>query len=159
MLKMYEVPAQINACFDHETESYDLDLIKKVEMETKDKAIAYVAVIKNLAGEAAAVDAELRRLRQRADTIERNKQSLTKALLFGMQALSVEEFSNGVHKVRRQVSPMRIDIVSEERVPAEFKTEVVTVKIDKKAIADAIKRDGVIPDGVEAHQDEHLRIS
>lgn len=159
MLKMYEVPSQINACFNHETESYDLEAIKAVEMETKDKAIAYVAVIKNLAGEAAAVDAEIRRLRQRADIIDRNKQSLTKALLFGMQALGIEEISNGVHKVRRQTSPLRIDITNEEKIPTEFKTEVVSVKIDKKAIADAIKRDGVIPEGVEAHQDEHLRIS
>lgn len=159
MLKMYEVPSQIAACFDHETESYDLDLIKKVEMDTKEKAIAYICVIKNLAGEAAAIDAELKRLKARANTIETNKQSLTKALLFGMQALAIEEITNGVHKVRRQVSPLRIDIVNEDAIPTEFKTEVVTVKIDKKAIADAIKKDGIIPEGVEAHQDEHLRIS
>lgn len=156
---MYEVPSQIHACYDHETESYDLDLIKKVEMDTKEKAIAYICVIKNLAGEEAAVNAELKRLKERAATIDRNKQSLTKALLFGMQAMGIEEISNGVHKVRRQISPMRIDIINEEAVPSEFKTEVVSVKIDKKAIADAIKKDGIIPEGCEARQDEHLRIS
>lgn len=159
MLKMYEVPSQIAKCFNIETESYDLDLIKKVEMDTKEKAIAYICVIKNLAGEEAAINAELKRLKARASTIESNKQSLTKALLFGMQALEIQEITNGVHKVRRCQSPIRIEVVNDDAVPAEFKREVREVKIDKKAIADQIKKDGIIPEGVEAHQDEHLRIS
>ena len=159
MLKMYEVPAQIHACYDHETETFDLEAIKRVSLDAQAKAVAYICVIKNLAGEAAAVDAELKRLKERSATIDRNKQSLTKALLFGMQALSIEEIDNGVHKARRCQSPLRVDIVNEEAVPASFKTEVITVKIDKKGIADAIKATGEVPEGVEAHRDEHLRIS
>jgi len=159
MLKMYEVPSQIHACYDHETETFNLDLIKKVEMDTKDKAIAYVCVIKNLAAEAHAVKAELDRLKSRLATLDQNQQSLTKALLFGMQALNIEEISNGVHKARRCQSPLRIDIVNEDAVPDAFKKIETLVKIDKKAIADQIRANGEIPDGVEAHRDEHLRIS
>lgn len=159
MLKMYEVPSQIQACFNHETETFDLEAIKAVQLETRDKALAYVAVIKNLAGEAAAIDAELKRLQQRKASIEGNKQALTQALLFGMQALQIEEITNGIHKVRRCQSPLRIEVTNENAVTEKFKRIETLIKIDKKGIADQIRRTGEIPEGVEAYRDEHLRIS
>lgn len=69
MLKMYSVPAQIEACYNPEDESWDLDAISSVKMETQEKAIGYVVVIKNLSGEEAAIHAEIERLKSSGDKI------------------------------------------------------------------------------------------
>lgn len=56
-------------------------------------------------------------------------------------------------------SPISVEIENEDEVPSEFKQEVVTVKVDKKAIADNFKATGEVPNGVIIHTDNtNLRI-
>lgn len=56
-------------------------------------------------------------------------------------------------------SPISVEIVNEDQIPNNFKEEIVTVKIDKKAIADNFKATGEIPNGVEIHTNNtNLRI-
>ena len=56
-------------------------------------------------------------------------------------------------------SPISIEIVNENEIPDEFKNEVVTVKVDKKAIADNFKLTGEIPNGVVINtENTNLRI-
>ena len=160
MLKMYSVPAQIEACYNPEDESWDLDAIKAVKMETQEKAIGYVVVIKNLSGEESAIDTEIQRLKAMLDRRKRNKECLTQALKFGMEALGLNEVSNGVHKAKIvNNSQPSIEVVNKEAVPVEFKTEVVDIKIDRKAILQQIKETGEIPSGIDAKKGTHLRIS
>lgn len=49
--------------------------------------------------------------------------------------------------------------MNEEAVRSEFKIEVRETRVDKKAIAEYIKETGEIPDGIDAKQNEHLRIN
>ena len=44
-------------------------------------------------------------------------------------------------------NPMSVEIENEEEVPNEFKTEVVTTKVDKTAIKNHFKETGEIVDG------------
>ena len=56
-------------------------------------------------------------------------------------------------------SPISVEIVNENEIPNEFKNEVVTVKVDKKAIADNFKLTGEIPNGVVINtENTNLRI-
>ncbi len=56
-------------------------------------------------------------------------------------------------------SPISVEITNEDEVPNEFKLEVVTTKIDKKAIADNFKATGEVPNGVQVHTNNtNLRI-
>ena len=56
-------------------------------------------------------------------------------------------------------SPVSVEIVNENEIPDEFKNEVVTVKVDKKAIADNFKLTGEIPNGVVINtENTNLRI-
>ena len=56
-------------------------------------------------------------------------------------------------------SPISVEVTNEDEIPNEFKQEVVTTKIDKKAIADNFKATGEIPNGVIVHTDNtNLRI-
>lgn len=160
MLKMYSVPAQIEACYNAETEAYDLEAIKAVKMETKAKACCYIAVIKNLAGEEAAISTELERLKAMLDRRKRNKESLLAGLKFGMEALGFQKVTDGVHtaKIVNNSRPS-IDITDKDAVPAKFKTESIDIKVDRNAILQQVKETGEIPDGVEVRQGNHVRIS
>ena len=94
------------------------------------------------------------------DRRKRNKECLTAALKFGMEALGLTEVSNGVHKAKIvNNSQPSIQVVNEEAVPPQFKEEVREVKINRKAILDTIRATGEIPDGIDAHKGTHLRIS
>lgn len=56
-------------------------------------------------------------------------------------------------------NPMSVEIINENEVPNEFKTEVVTTKIDKTAIKNHFKETGEIPDGTKINtQNTSLRI-
>ena len=56
-------------------------------------------------------------------------------------------------------NPISVEIVNEDEIPNEYKQEVVTIKVDKKAIADNFKATGEIPDGVNINtQNTSLRI-
>lgn len=56
-------------------------------------------------------------------------------------------------------NPISVEVVNEDEIPNEFKTEVVTTKIDKKAITDNFKATGEIIPGVNIQtQKTSLRI-
>ena len=56
-------------------------------------------------------------------------------------------------------NPISVEIVNEDEVPNEYKKEVVTTKIDRKAIADNFKATGEIIPGVKINtQNTSLRI-
>ena len=52
-----------------------------------------------------------------------------------------------------------IDILSEDDIPTEFKEQVVSWKIDKKAITEHVMATGEIPPGVETRQITTVRFN
>ena len=48
-------------------------------------------------------------------------------------------------------SPVSVEIIDEDKVPAEYKQIVQTIKIDKKKISDNFKETGEIPEGISLH--------
>lgn len=56
-------------------------------------------------------------------------------------------------------NPISVEIINEDEVPSEYKQEVVTTKVDKKAISDNFKATGEIIPGVKINtQNTSLRI-
>lgn len=63
--------------------------------------------------------------------------------------------NSGIIKVETELgnltiakNPISVEIVNEDEVPSEYKTEVTTVKIDKTKIKDNFKSTGEVPNGV-----------
>lgn len=73
---------------------------------------------------------------------------------------------NGITKIETTLgtisiakNPISVEIVNEDEVPSEYKQEVVTTKVDKKAISDNFKATGEIIPGVKINtQNTSLRI-
>ena len=76
-----------------------------------------------------------------------------------MQNSGFTKIDTGLGSLSIAKSPISVEIENENEVPSEFKQEVITVKIDKKAIADNFKATGEVPNGVVIHADNtNLRI-
>ena len=73
---------------------------------------------------------------------------------------------NGIKKIETALgnltianSPISVQIENEDEIPSEFKTEIRTMKIEKKKIADNFKATGEIPNGVNIYTNNtNLRI-
>lgn len=74
--------------------------------------------------------------------------------------------TNGILKVETELGslsiakcPISVEIIEEDKVPAEYKQKIETIKIDKKAISDNFKATGEVPAGVIINtQNTSLRI-
>lgn len=74
--------------------------------------------------------------------------------------------NNGFTKIETELgtltiakNPISVEVVDEEAVPNEYKTEVVTIKIDKNKIKDNFKETGEIPEGIKINtENTNLRI-
>ena len=85
--------------------------------------------------------------------------SMGYAKIPNMKAAGIDKVENGVHKIRIQKSPLSITVTDTDAVPVEFKTEVIEIKIDRKAIAEYVKQTGDVPEGCDVSRGEHLRIN
>ena len=155
-MKLYEISAEIQSVTD---ENVDIEALSALQISFQSKAIGCACVVKNLSAEVNAIESEIKRLIDLSVARQNNVDRLKAYVMSNMKAAGIDKVENGVHKIRIQKSPLSITVTDEHAVPVEFKTEVIEVKVDRKAIADAIKSSGVIPDGIDARQNEHLRIS
>lgn len=106
-----------------------------------------------------AIDAQIKRL-QELKKMEQNKVDKFKEYVKeNMERLGITKIETELGTLSIAKSPISVEIANEGEIPAEYKSEVVTTKIDKKAIADNFKATGEIPNGVVIHADNtNLRV-
>ena len=76
-----------------------------------------------------------------------------------MEKNNITKIETGLGNLSTAKSPISVEIINEDEIPEQFKTEVVTIKIDKKAITDNFKETGEIPNGVKINTDNtYLKI-
>lgn len=76
-----------------------------------------------------------------------------------MENNGITKIETGLGNLSIAKSPISVEITNEDEIPAEFKQEIRTMKVDKKAIADNFKATGELINGVIIHTDNtSLRI-
>lgn len=76
-----------------------------------------------------------------------------------MEALQISKLQTELGTLSIAKNPISVEVVSENEIPVEFKQEVLTTKIDKKAIAQHFKDTGEVPNGCVIYTDKtSLRI-
>lgn len=127
------------------------------KFELKAGSIAYV--VKNVMQ--SRVD-RLKQLKKQADEKlkqEENAQERLKAyLLKAMQATNTQNLKTDLYTIYRKQNADKIIVVDEKLIPAKFTITETTVKIDKKALNDAVKRGEEVPGVVIEPGDESLGI-
>ena len=120
----------------------------------------------NIIGYTKNIELTINAMKEEEDRISSNRKALENKLTKFKQYVKECMENNGITKITTGLgtlsiakSPISVEIENEDEVPSEFKQEVLTVKVDKKAIADNFKATGEIPNGVIIHADNtNLRI-
>jgi hypothetical protein len=119
------------------------------------KAIAVAAYIRNLELEAAAVEDARRRLEQRQQSLERHAERLRTYLRIEMERTGITKVKNAELALRVQKNPLSMIIDSENLIPDAYREQVITVKLLKTAIRDALQSGQGVPG---AHLEQATRL-
>lgn len=134
-MTLYDIDARIAACFDEETgEVLDCEALDALAMEREIKVGHIARAYRNLSAEADAIDAEIKRLRDKLASANRRANNC-KAYL--EHALGGEKFKDGVVTVSYRKS---VAVVVEEgaQIPDEYLRHPAP-EINRTALGAALK--------------------
>ena len=135
------------------------DTMEGIEGALEDKAEGYAKVIRTLEGDAAACDAESKRLRNKKQTIENNIKRMKTALQYAMQATGKTKFKTALFSFGIQKNPASVVMDEQhiENVPERFLIRK-DPEINRKAIKEAINSGEDLTGLAHLEQTESLRI-
>ena len=135
------------------------DTLEGIEGAIEDKADNYARVIRNLEADAAACDAEAKRLRNKKQTIENNIKRMKSALQYAMQVTGKVKFKTALFSFNIQKNPAAVVVDEQyiENIPERFLVRK-DPEINRKAIKDAINAGEDLEGLAHLEQTESLRI-
>ena len=131
--------------------------LEEVSGDFARKSANVASVFLNLESQAEEIKIAEQRMQKRRKSLEKNAQRLRDYLLVHMQALELKEIKAPEFLIRIRRNPPRVGIASEAMIPVDFKTEIVTTKIDKTAIREALKVGKPVP-GASLEQTQRLEV-
>ena len=134
-----------------------MDTLEGIEGALEDKAEGYAKVIRTLEGDAAACDAESKRLRNKKQTIENNIKRMKTALQYAMETTGKTKFKTALFSFGIQKNPASVVIDHAGKVPANYWIPQPP-ELDKKAIKEALKAGEDLEGIAHLEQTESLRI-
>lgn len=106
-----------------------------------------------------AMKEEEKRISEARKALENRNENFKKYVKECMERAGFTKIETMLGALSIAKSPISVEITNEEEIPSEFKQEIVTTKIDKKAIADNFKATGEVPTGAVIHtENTNLRI-
>ena len=130
------------------TEEEYNELGQELAVALQNKSIGIIGYIQNKEALIDAVDTQIKRLQElkkaESNSIDKFKQYVKE----NMEKLGIQKLETEIGKMSITKNPLSIEIQNEDEIPAEFKQEVVTTKIDKTAIKNYFKETGEIVPGV-----------
>lgn len=107
----------------------------------------------------AAVDDEIKRLQEYKKIISNRLTRYKNYVADNMKTIGIKKIETPVGKISLVKSPPSVVVTDDEKVPAEYKETVVTIKPNKKKILENFKATGEIPSGVDIQtENTSLRI-
>lgn len=109
----------------------------------------------NVIGYARNTELMINVMKEEEKRLEENRKNLEKQLTKFKEYVKECMERNNITKIDTELgsltiakNPASVEIINEDEIPEEYKTEVVTVKIDKTKIKNNFKETGEIPNGV-----------
>lgn len=122
---------------------------------------AYVTTCLDLAADLSmsveAIETEIERLQLLKAERKSRAQRMHDAVKSYMEMLGNSEIVTDLYTVKMRKNPLKVEITDELVIHKEYKREVVEYKVDKKAIAEALKA-GVVVDGARLVQTNRLEV-
>lgn len=160
-LSLYQITSAFPMLMEQE-EMTEEDKIKVEEELTKllqEKSQSIIGYYRNNELTIQAMKEEEKRIAEIRKALENRNEKFKKYVKECMENAGFTKIETTLGSLSIARSPISIEIVNEDEVPSEYKTEIVTTKMDKKAIADNFKATGEVPNGIIVHtENTNLRI-
>ena len=136
-----------------------MDTLDGIEGAIEIKAEGYAKVMRQLEADAAACDAESKRLKNKSKTIDNNIRRMKQALQFAMQATGKTKFKTALFSfyIQKNSASVVMDEPYIENIPERFLIRK-DPEINRKAIKEAINNGEDIGGIAHLEQTESLRI-
>ncbi len=151
-LSLYELSANYLQALDFLTDpEMDLpveainDTLEALSGELEDKAINVAKFFRNMEAAAEAIKSAEADMAKRRKTLENRVQWLKNYIKENMEVCGISDIECPHFKISVQKNPAVVNILDENAIPAQFKEQVTSWKIDKAAIKEAIKSGSVVP--------------
>ncbi len=161
-MKLYEIANQYQqalATFDDLDLPDDViaDTLEGLKGELQEKGKNVAAYIRNIEADVKAIRDAESAMRDRRVTLQRRVDWLKVLLLSSMQKSEITEISCPWFVIKPRKNPPAVNITNDKVLSKKYIKEVITLKIDKKLIAEDIKR-GAVVSGAELTQGWRLDI-
>ncbi|MGZ8220858.1 MAG: siphovirus Gp157 family protein [Methylobacter sp.] len=133
------------------------DTLEALGGELEDKAVNVAKFLRNLEATADAIKAAEADMAKRRKALENRVQWLKSYIKGNMEACGISKIECPYFKLSIQKNPSAVNILDENAIPAAFKEQVSSWKIDKAAIKDALKA-GTAVSGAELSNGTRLAI-
>lgn len=121
------------------------DTLEALGGELEDKAINVAKFLRNMETTAEAIRQAEADMAKRRKTLENRVQWLRNYIKHNMELCGVSDIECPYFKLSVKTNPVAVNILDENAVPERFKQQIVSWKIDKTAIRDAIKAGTEVP--------------
>ena len=133
------------------------DAIEEAGENFRDYIVQAMDIAANLKMSADAIKLEQERLHNLRNERLTRAERLENAVKRYMEMVDVKEVVTDLYTLKLRKNPPRVEITDELVIHKEYKREVVEYKLDKKAIAEALKA-GVPVDGARLVQTNRLEV-
>lgn len=160
-LSLYKITGAFPVLMENEeiSEEDKAKIKEELTLLLQQKSQGVIGYVRNIEAVIEAKKNNEKKLAESRKADERRLENFKKYVKECMENNGITKIETGLGNLSIAKSPISVEITNEDEIPAEFKQEVRTIKIDKKAIADNFKSTGELIDGVIIHTDNtNLRI-
>ncbi len=160
-LNLYKITGAFPVLMESEeiSEEDKAKIKEELTLLLQQKSQGVIGYVRNIEAVIEAKKNNEKKLAESRKADERRLENFKKYVKECMENNGITKIETGLGNLSIAKSPISIEITNEDEIPAEFKQEIRTMKIDKKAIADNFKSTGELINGVIIHTDNtNLRI-
>lgn len=148
-LSLYEITNAFTSLMETEnmTEDVKENIKQELTMLLQQKSQNIIGYTRNIELTIEAMKVEEKRISEQRKALENKVSKFKEYVKECMDKNNITKIETELGSLTIVKNPASVEIIDENKIPEEFKQEVVTVKIDKTAIKKHFKETGEIPEG------------
>lgn len=160
-LSLYNITSAFPLLMEQEemTEEDKAKVTEELTNLLNEKSQSIIGYTRNIELTVEAMKTEEQRISSQRKALENRLSKFKEYVKECMEKGGFQKVETEIGSLTIAKNPISVEIENEDEIPAEFKQEIVTTKIDKTAIKNYFKETGDIPNGVHIYtQNTSLRI-
>lgn len=161
-MRLYDLTQQYSDMLEFLEDDADNEQLQSMldglEGKIEEKIENTVKVMKSLEFNAAAIDAEIKRLSSRKAALTNNVTYLKTNIEQSMLTMGIDKVKGNIYTVAMQNNAPKVNVIDEAWIPRSFFKVSVTEALDKKLLMDAMKNGEYSGPGASIVQEKSLRV-